>query len=177
MKTILRATGSFLAGVRRDLSRRHAFAHERVGFVGVRAAAAGERLVLIADTYHPVADGEYLDDKTVGAVINQEAMRKALEIALLRGTGMFHIHMHTFPSRLWFSKIDLDEQRKFVPDFFKVRPEMPHGAVVLSPENATGRVWLSPKSVVPLAEIHVVGSPMRITWPAKDGSTSFTHDH
>jgi hypothetical protein len=177
MKTILRATDGFFTAVRRDLSRRHPFAHERVGFVGVRAAAAGARLVLIADTYHPVADSEYVNDKRVGAMINQEAMRKALEVALLQGTGMFHIHMHPFPAPLWFSKIDLDEQLNFVPDFFKVRPEMPHGAIVLSPENATGRVWLSPGEVVPLSEINVIGAPMRINWPASDGSTRFSHAH
>jgi len=38
----------------------------------------------------------------VGAMISQEAIRKALETALVRGAGVFHVHMHLFPQRLWF---------------------------------------------------------------------------
>src|SRR5450631_3932169 len=88
-QTIFRATSAFMAEMRRDLSRRHAFAHERVGFITVRAASGVDGLVLLADNYYPVADDEYEEDDTVGAMIGQEALRKALNLALLQGVGVF----------------------------------------------------------------------------------------
>lgn len=100
MKTIFRATDRFLEDVRRDLSRPHPFAAERVGFISVRATNAGDdALVLLAADYHPLADDEYVDDSTVGAMMGQEAIRKALEVALLRSVGMIHVHMHEHHGR------------------------------------------------------------------------------
>jgi hypothetical protein len=172
---LFRATADFMARVRSDLSRRHLFAHERVGFITVRAAQGLEHLVLLADEYHPVADEDYLRDPSVGAMMGQEALRKALEIALLNPVGIFHVHMHDLPSRrrLWFSPVDLREQAKYVPDFFKVRHDMPHGAVVLSPYSAAGRAWLAPNKVVNIAEFDGIGDRLRIKRSSKDGSTDF----
>ena len=95
MKTIFRATDRFLKDVRQDLSRPHRFAAERVGFISIRAADTGMSLVLLAEGYHPVADGDYIDDATVGAMMGQEAIRKALNVALLHPVGMFHVHMRS----------------------------------------------------------------------------------
>lgn len=172
-RVTFRATAPFLWQVRRDLMRPHAFAHERVGFITVRAAQGAEGLVLIAENYYPVADDEYLHDPNVGAMIGQEALRKALELALLRGVGVFHVHMHGLSHRLWFSHIDLQEQAKFVPDFFTVRPQMPHGAIVLNERIAAGRVWLGPNRVMNIDAFHEIGSRMVLARAAADGSTDF----
>lgn len=178
MTVTFRATGAFMTRARRDLERPHRFAAERVGFVAVRAAWAREDLVLYAQEYFPVADDEYLKDRTVGAKIGQEALRKALEIALLNPVGMFHVHMHGFPvdpfsKRLWFSRTDLREQLLFVPDFFKVNPDMPHGALVLSPDTAAGRVWLAPDKIEQISEFALTGAQIRVSRSAEDGSTDF----
>jgi len=160
VRTIFRATSRFLLEARRDLVRPHGFAAERVGFISVRAAATPSALLLLAEGYHPVADEDYVNDATVGAMMGQHAIRKALDIALLRGLGMFHVHMHDHAGRPGFSRIDLREQLKFVPDFFKVRREMPHGAVVLSRDMAAGRVWFQPASVSAISEFDAVGPRM-----------------
>jgi hypothetical protein len=94
VKVIFRATDRFLHDVRRDLARPHHFAAERVGFISIRAASTSKSLILLAESYHPVADDDYIDDPTVGAMMGQEAIRKALNIALLQPVGMFHVHMH-----------------------------------------------------------------------------------
>ncbi|MGH8291256.1 MAG: hypothetical protein ACREV7_20030 [Steroidobacteraceae bacterium] len=157
MKILFRATGDFMACVRRDLERPHPFAHERVGFIAVRATAGHGHLVLLAERYHPVADEEYVEDDTVGALIGQEALRKALEIALLQSVGILHVHAHFFHGRLWFSRTDLREQMRFVPDFFSVRENMPHGALVVNHTSAAGRVWLSRTAVQTIDEFDTVG--------------------
>lgn len=172
-RTVFRATEAFMAEMRKDLMRPHAFAHERVGFITVRAAKGAGDLVMLAENYYPVADDDYLRDPSVGAMIGQEALRKALELALLQGAGVFHVHMHGPSQHLWFSGIDLREQLKFVPDFFKVCPNMPHGAIVLNFKTAAGRVWLAPGDVSNIDEFNVTGSRMIITRANRDGSTDY----
>ena len=173
MGIVFRAMEDFMAHVRTDLERSHQFAHERVGFITVRPAQGHEHLVLLAEDYHPVDDRDYVKDPSVGAMMSQEALRKALEIALLNPVGMFHVHMHVFPGRLWFSRIDLSEQLKFVPDFFKVRSTMPHGALVLSPSSAAGRVWLNPRKIELITEFDTVGARVKRHRSRHDGSTDF----
>ncbi|MGY3495929.1 hypothetical protein [Bradyrhizobium sp. USDA 4502] len=170
MKTIFKATDRFLEEVRRDLARPHPFAAERVGFISVRATTVGDdSLVLLAADYHPLADDEYVDDSTVGAMMGQEAIRKALEIALLRSVGMVHVHLHEHHGRPHFSRTDVREQLRFIPDFFKVRREMPHGAVVLSHDRANGRVWLDRDTIVDISEFDVVGRRLSIDVVRREG--------
>jgi hypothetical protein len=145
------------------------FAHERVGFVTVRATATEQSLILLAQSYHPVADADYVQAKGVGAMIGQEALRKALEIALLNPVGIFHVHMHDFPGPLWFSGIDLREQLRFMPDFFKVRSTMPHGALVLGPRSMAGRVWLASDRIEHITEFNSIGLGIRVSRSGKDG--------
>lgn len=172
-RVIFRATSDFLSAVRADLMRPHPFAAERVGFVSVRAAAAAEGLVLLAAGYHPVADEDYVDNPRVGAMMGQEALRKALELALLKGVGIFHVHMHGLTPSLWFSSIDLREQIKFIPDFFTACPKMPHGAIVLNEKTAAGRVWFGPDEIRIIDEFNDVGQRLVVTRAHEDGSMDF----
>jgi hypothetical protein len=144
--------------VRQDLERPHAFAAERVGFISIRAANAGANLLLLAHGYHPVDDDDYVNDPSVGAMMGQEAIRKALNIALLQPVGMIHVHMHGHKGVPGFSGIDLSEQLSFIPDFFKVRKGMPHGAMVLSHDKAAARIWLNPAAICDIHEFNIPGS-------------------
>jgi len=173
MKTIFRARTSFAELVRADLRRPHPFAAERVGFITIRAATTETTLLLIAQDYHPIADGDYVPDLSVGAMIGQEALRKALEIALLNKVGIFHVHMHDWPGQLWFSRTDLREQLKFVPDFFKVRRKMPHGAVVLGPSAAAGRVWLGPDEIDRISEFNFIGPRVEVFHSDASGTVDY----
>lgn len=168
-----RATEAFLTSVRKDLMRPHPFAHERVGFITVRAAHGAEGLVLLAENYYPVADQDYVRNSSVGAMIGQEALRKALNLALRDSVGVFHAHMHGLSAHLWFSGIDLHEQMKFVPDFFSVCPSMPHGALVLDARSIAGRVWLASDRVTNITTFEIVGDRLAINRAAPDGSAGF----
>jgi hypothetical protein len=126
--------------------------------------------VMLAEDYFPIPDDEYVLDPDVGAKIGQEAIRKALSIALLQPVSIFHVHMHETSRRLWFSGLDLKEQLQFVPDFFKVRPNMPHGALVVSPRAIAGRAWLSPGKVENICEFNLVGRRFKVMRSLPDGS-------
>jgi hypothetical protein len=145
MTTIFRVRGGLLHLVRDDLERLHRFAGERVGFFLCRAGRLSEDgLVILAAAYYPVEDDDYLPDNTVGAMMGPAAIRKGMQRAYAAGAGdisLFHVHMHGHDGLPGFSRVDLDESKKFVPDFFNVAPLVPHGIVVLSRDRAIGLCW------------------------------------
>ena len=143
-----------------DLVRPHPFAAERVGFLSCRPATSPSGLLILADSFHPVADEDYLPDLAVGAMMGSDAIRKALSFAYNHPACMFHVHLHNHKGLPAFSKIDLGESAKFVPDFFNVQPNHPHGALIFSRDSGVGRCWNS--STEPpawISSITFVGSP------------------
>ena len=168
MSIIWRARRDLLDHIRQDLERPHKFAAERVGFVACKVGRlADDGLVILAGAYSPVDDQEYVDDRTVGAMMGPGAIRRALQRAYRGGAGdvsMFHIHMHDHVGIPGFSRVDLTESAKFVPDFFNVAPLMPHGIVVLSHNRAAGLCWRGPKTKpTHIDRFASVGAPLE-TW-------------
>jgi hypothetical protein len=142
MKIHVKITGELLASIRADLCRRHAFAHERVGFLKAGASMVDRTLILFAIAYQPVADEDYERDPLVGARIGGTAMRKGLQFAYQSRSTLLHVHTHGGRGRPEFSGIDLRSGAEFVPGFFHAIPRMPHGMIVLSNDSATAKVWL-----------------------------------
>ena len=141
MKVCFKITTVLLTAIRADLQRPHPFARERVGFISAGLSAVGDGLLVLAREYRPVDDDEYLNDPTVGAMMGPAAIRNALQWALQDGVALFHVHTHGGDGVPGFSGIDLRENAKFVPDFFKVAPQCAHGAIVLSDTAAHGLIW------------------------------------
>jgi hypothetical protein len=93
------------------------------------------------------------------------AIRKAMQRAYNGGAqdvGLFHVHMHEHRGRPGFSRVDLTEYVKFVPDFFNAVPMMPHGAIVLSADGAIGLCWRT-RSAKPevIDRFSSFGAPLR----------------
>ena len=164
MITHFKTTAALLDRTRDDLLRRHEFACERVGFITCRFGLSrrGETLVLAHD-YYPVSDDHYIDDARYGALIDSNAFRSAMQLAYQQGVGIFHVHLHDHIGVPKPSRIDLHETAAFVLDFFNVQPRLPHGALILSTDEISGRIW-SPKQRVPrpIDRINVVGCPMQL---------------
>ena len=142
MKARFKITAALLAEVRADLQRPHPFAHERVGFIFAGLSASQDEILILVREYRAVLDDQYLRDSSVGAMMGPEAIRSALEWALQDGVALFHVHTHGGKGIPNFSSIDLRENAKFVPDFFKVTPQCAHGAIILSDTAACGQIWL-----------------------------------
>lgn len=120
-----------------------------------------EGVVILAHDYRPVEDADYIDDPTVGAMMGPAAIRKGLEFALNNQVGIFHVHMHEHTGRPGFSRTDARESAKFVPDFWNVRPEMPHGALVVSKDSLYGKCWYPCMAApIEIGEFVMVGSPV-----------------
>lgn len=153
-----------LTTIREDLARPHRFAHERVGWIAAGVSGTADTLWLLAHTYRPVEDVDYLRDSSVGAMMGPEAIRKALQWAMRDHVAIFHVHTHGRTGIPKFSRIDLREQAKVVPNFFQVMAKRPHGALVLSDTAAYGHVWLDHEGpYVTIDRFLEVGAPLA-TW-------------
>jgi hypothetical protein len=168
VKVVFKIDRPLWRAVQADLDRPHRFAHERVGFVSCKPAALDGGLLLLADTYHPIADDDYEDVRGDGAMMGPGAIRKALQIAYGSNVSMIHVHRHEHRGVPGFSRTDVRENAKFVPDFFKVRPKLPHGAVVMSHDAMAGEVW-EPETMHrrPIDELALVGRPSWFLWARK----------
>ena len=162
----LRLAQDLLSAVHTDLSRPHPFAFERVAFLTCRVAPLREDgLVLLAAEHHVVNDEDYERDDTVGAMLGARAFRRMLQLAYHQPLAVLHVHRHEHRGRPGFSGVDRSEAERYVPDFWKVRPHLPHGALVLSHDSATGLIWSpSTRRANMLARISVVGAPLQEIW-------------
>jgi hypothetical protein len=166
VRVLFKTPNSLLEIVREDLIRPHAFAFERVGFLPCRMARLKPSgLVVLACEYLPVADEDYVNDCTVGAMMGANAIRKALQFAYDNAVGMYHVHMHDHPGIPRPSKTDLDETAKFVPDFWHVRPEMAHGAIIVSRDSISGRCWFpGRRKPISFSKLTIVGPRFACIW-------------
>jgi hypothetical protein len=150
-----------------DLLRKNKFAHERVGYLAFKAARLTDGdILLCAHHYFPVADENYICAPGVGALINGAALREAMQFAYSEQSCMFHTHLHPHSGVPQFSRYDLQENHKFVPDLFNVAPGLPHGAFLFSHDAARALVWRTAKGGAEVAAVTEVGAPLRTWAPA-----------
>jgi len=162
MNIQFKITSPLLAAIRQDLHRPHSFAYERVGFIAAGIAASVDGILILAHSYRPVADADYLPDPSVGAMMGADAIRKAMQWALSANVSVFHVHSHGGRGVPRFSGVDVRESAKFIPDFLKVAPQRPHGAIVLSNNAAYGLAWVKlGQPPLPIRDFSEVGMPLR----------------
>jgi hypothetical protein len=124
-----------------DLRRPHSHAAERIGFLYGRLTSQREPLIVMTG-YVPVQDDQYIVDGTVGARINGDAIRAAMQRVLDTGYGVFHTHLHEWPGTPSFSWTDEQEMPKLIPAFRAVGPTQATGLFLLSSNSAIADVWL-----------------------------------
>jgi hypothetical protein len=166
MKISFKIKDSLKQKIMADLRMPHQFAAERVGFIGCKVAGLPNNgLILLAKDYWPVSDEDYLKDFSVGAMMGPAAIRKALQVAYTENMSMFHVHLHDHRGMPKFSRVDLRESAKFIPDFWNVRPEFPHGTLVFSQNAINGLCWLpQTKQPHPITDFTVTGSTLLRLW-------------
>lgn len=158
----LRFSNELEAHINADLDRPHDVAFERVGFIACRVGLGRNTQALLAYDYMPVDDACYLPSREMGALIDAEAIRAAMQRAFRDKCAIVHVHRHDHPGLPHFSGIDEAENSKLIPTFWNVSPRMPHGALVLSFDRAHGKVWnKTGRSPAILARITSVGSHLK----------------
>jgi hypothetical protein len=162
MNTHFKLTTRLEERLRSDLTRSHAYAAERVGFITVRFGWSNNELLILSHGYRPVADDHYEVDLTVGARISGAAIRGALQAALNDNVGIFHVHLHDHRGHPRPSTVDWAEWARFVPNFWHVCPKLAHGALLLSSDRVAGWYWY-PGCARPerLSRFSIVGGHLR----------------
>ena len=162
MKFHFKITEDLQVAIIRDLERPHRHASERVGFLRTHQPQTSDGTLILAREYLPVADEHYLPDRWVGARIDANAIRHALEWSDGWPGGVFHIHKHLGTGVPGFSPDDHDGNARLVPAFFNISPTGFHGAVVLSDDSLFGAVWTAKKAApIAIAKLSVVGTRTR----------------
>lgn len=166
MKIHLKMTDSLLAEIREHLRQPHPIAFERVGFVACAGGNTSEGLILLGKSFHPVIDEDYVADKFIGAKINSHAIQSALALAYAKSQCMLFVHEHAHEGTPEPSPVDLNCWHELVPNFWHVRPELPHGGLILSEDRAMGLVWVPRETdVFSINKFTIIGRPLR-RWSA-----------
>ncbi len=162
MEIILKIPGPLYERIQRDMKRRHPFAMERVGFTYARSATVGRNTHLYLFNYEPVAERDYIDDRTVGARINSSAIRRAMQGILDRTASCFHVHSHWGSGRPAPSMDDLEGNVPIVQSFARLCPERFHGMVIFSDDGAYASVWTGEEQgPMKDAKVNIIGFPYR----------------
>ena len=162
MKIHLKLPERLLDEITAQLAQPHPVALERVGFLACAGGKTRDGIVLLGRSFHPVRDEDYEADEQVGARISSRAVQSALALAYSEAAiDALRPRARTQgPPRP--SRVDLDCWRELIPNFWHVRPELPHGGLILSEDNAMGMVWVPNQTdVFPIRKFTVVGRQLR----------------
>jgi hypothetical protein len=163
MNILLRIPGGLTTTMLMDLRRAHAFAHERVGFMYCKQCSLRSGRLLLAYKYVPVRDDQYIEDRNVGARFDSSAIRDAMQLALSEEAATLHVHLHDHAGGPRMSGIDRREMQALMPCFVNLCPERIHGALILSADSATAKVWGAtlPPEGAPVSKITSVAANFR----------------
>lgn len=158
---IVKIPEALCSQIRTDLSRTHEFAYERVGFVfGNSKILPYNKELIIINGYLPVEDNHYIEDSSVGARINGEAIRAAMQLAMNRKCSVFHIHEHLGEGTPYFSSTDLLELPGIAQSLKNAHSQSIHGLILLSEDGINAKVY----SKEPLEEV-VLEKAVRVGYP------------
>lgn len=161
-KVTLRISQELCNKIKKDLSRPHKFAYERVGFViGNSKTISEDEDIICLSEYIAIDDDHYIKDESVGARINEDAIRNAMQIAMNRKCSIFHVHVHYGEGTPEFSLTDLDELPNIADAMVNANSSNVHGVLLLNSNgaNAVLRIKKS-KGNVQLKKVAVVGYPI-----------------
>ena len=161
-KVTIRVPDELCQKIRKDLARKHDFAYERVGFaIGKSKELHDDNELIIITDYVPVDDNHYIEDNSVGARINSDAIRNAMQIAMNKKCSIFHIHEHCGTGTPSFSFTDLNELPGIIDAMINANSNNIHGLLLLSEDGINATVKMKPsKGEAILEKVIRVGYPM-----------------
>lgn len=163
---IFRIPKALYMAVVKDLTRQHSFASERIGFIATKHKVLETgSIIIFATSYYPIRDEFYIDDPSVGARINSDAIREAMQIIIDKNVGLFHVHLHSLSLFIpEFSSIDMQDNPKIVKSFGYTDDSQVHGMVVLGTNGLNSQIQLPGSGeLVPATKNVIVGYPMIIS--------------
>ena len=166
-KIIIRIPKKFCDQMLLDLRRPHPFATERAGFLYAKTVYLDKDLILVICTdYIPIEDSNYIYDPSVGAKINAEAIRLAMQGTIDRQAGCFHVHLHEHFGKPNPSSTDEAGLRGVVDSFANVASKHANGIIILSKDSFYSSIKLKgERNTFDSNSISVIGYPMKFENP------------
>lgn len=162
---------SLVAEIRLDLQRKHHHAYERAGFVfGTSVEVSPNCWIVYLNEYMSIDDDHYVEDSSVGARINSEAITRGMQHAFSQKKGLFHVHLHDFDySDLpGFSATDAEQLPPVARSGLNFVPDEIHGVLVIGTCALNGIAFIKGfKPAIKLSQISVVGYPVRFSFPSR----------
>lgn len=162
-----------------DLQREHPFAYERVGFLFTTSKKLQDNTVIIlAKEFIPVDDIHYIEDNNVGAKINSNAIRKAMQRIMENNEGCFHVHLHNHMGVPSPSFTDNKSLPDVVESFANISQNQANGILILSKNSFYASIKLDNEKHFKKPEIiSSVGYPFKFRFPiAKKSITKESQD-
>ncbi len=152
-----------------DLRRPHSFAYERIGFLYTKSKmlVTGKVLVLAVD-YRTVDDDNYIEDEHVGAKINSNAIRAAMQNSINSKCGCFHVHLHDHSGMPSPSQTDRRELPGIVESLANIAPSEVNGYLILSNDSAISQVSMPGKrQLMNVNLVSIIGDPLGLAFAGK----------
>lgn len=167
---IFRIPQELQSEIEQDLQRPHSHAGERVGFLFTKSKWINQNAILIvAISYQRVADEHYIEDSSVGAKIDSEAIRSAMQTMFNMKCGCFHVHLHDHHGKPSPSLTDKVGLPGVVESLFNISGSEPTGILILSRDDFFTAIKLPGyKKLHPAQLVSVVGFPMRFCFDSTE---------
>lgn len=138
--------------------------------------ATGKVLVLAVD-YQTVDDDNYLEDENVGAKINSNAIRAAMQNSINLKCGCFHVHLHDHSGIPSPSRTDRRELPGIVESLANVAPSEVNGYLILSDDSAMSQVYMPGKRhLMDVNLVSIIGDPVQLTSTNKRKAATDVYD-
>lgn len=149
-----------------DLNRKHPFAYERVGFLFTTSKKLdANTTIILAKEYCPVDDLDYIKDKSVGAKIGTDAIRKSMQKLFNQKGGCFHVHQHSHSGKPHPSLIDKKSLPAIADSFSNIAKDQANGILILSDDSFYSSILLPNKNNLTSPQIiSSVGFPMKFAF-------------
>lgn len=120
-------------------------------------AGKGEDTRLLVREYFPVPPEGYQAQERLRVVIDPSFIMPLLKKARREQLSLVLTHTHPFAERAYFSPVDDEGEQILMPVFFSRTGDSPHGALLLTTNDAAARIWTSresvPKRLSPVVEV------------------------
>jgi molybdopterin/thiamine biosynthesis adenylyltransferase len=169
MKIHIKIASSLHQSTLEDLMRPHGHAYERVGFLFASHKIIDGDMYIWLNEYMPVNDKHYIRDATVGARIDSNAIRMAMQLVLDDNRSCFHVHLHGHKGVPYPSKDDQTGIPGMVKSMVNVRRDKPHGYIIFSEDSFYAAIWNDVEQCYQTAQcVSVIGTPMKLQYLAQE---------
>jgi molybdopterin-synthase adenylyltransferase len=126
-------------------------------------AGRGDQTRLLVREHFVVPAEAYKSQERLRAVIDPSFIMPLLKRARKEGLSLVLTHTHPFAEEAHFSPVDDEGERVLMPALFSRTGDCPHGALVLTSNDCSARIWTKPKTKPQhLSPVIEVGRNLRI---------------